>query len=293
MPSNYFSPPSQTLDPHLFEGDKLHEDTRTGLLNALYSGLENELHLNEPWDWTHAWIAGSAITYQWDGAGDGDLDVLFGVDYPLFLSENPEFPALSEKEASDYIDRELKAKVWPKTSSWRIHGRKFEVTFFWNPGTTTDISVIHPYAAYSLTNDRWDIRPPELPDDPHTLYPKEWYDRGDSDYRDAIEAQTTLAYSSSSVARKLALDKARSMWEDIHGGRRGAFSDVGQGYSDFRNFRWQRAKDTGVVPILRNLVAEADKVDLTQDTALYGHEIESASDIRVRAAMRYAKARYA
>jgi hypothetical protein len=296
MPSSYFSAPSRNLDPALFSGiGRLRSDVREGLLNTLYSGLEDDLDLHEPWNWVRAWLAGSAISYQWEAnRGESDLDVLFGADYPQFLADNPEFPALSLSEVSEYVTNRLKQTLWQKTSRWNIHGRTFEATFFWNATTADDISNIHPYAAYNLTYDRWDIKPPELPEDPHGLYPQDWYDVGDRDHDRALSAKASIdkSYAMGDIYRDQGVREARSLWETIHAGRRQAFSDIGHGYGDFHNFRWQRAKETGVVDILRPVIDEDDARKKASDQVDYGTDLPPARDLITRAALRYGSPRY-
>lgn len=282
MPSGYFSKPSEILDPDLFDGDVLREDVRSGLLNLLYSDLENDIGFKEPWNWTCAWLAGSGVSYQWQAdRGNGDLDVLFGVDLPTFLDDNPQFPRLSEREIATYTDQMLKAKSWPKTRNVTIGGsrKRYEITFFWNPGVSDDIRVINPYAAYDLIMEQWEVRPPVLPDEPHSLYPKEWYDFTDGDYRQAL-ALRDMDENGGSLGRVQARKAAHTLWEGIHGGRKAAFSDTGGGYGDFHNFRWQRGKETGAVDIIRGF--------LDSDT----EPEESPQDIITRAALRYAQPRY-
>lgn len=284
MPSGYFSSPSENLDPNLFEGDTLKEDVRTGLLNALYSGLEDQVGFREPWNWVHAWIAGSGVSYQWSAdRGNGDLDVLFGVDFPRFLEDNPQFPRLSMAEVAQYTDQILKDKLWPRTAHYKIGNGTYEVTFFWNPTTGTEIDNIHPYAAYSLTRGEWDVRPPVLPHDPHSLYPKAWYDTTDNDYRNARTIEDL--WHSGPSGKLQAGNAARALWRDIHEGRHVAFSEMGSGYGDYHNFRWQRAKESGAAETLRALVADAEAADPRSD-------IPEAGDIITRAAIRYAGPRY-
>jgi hypothetical protein len=256
----------------------MKESVRTGLLNLLYGDLENDLGFKEPWNWTCAWVAGSGASYQW---GNGDLDVLFGVDLPQFLDDNPQFPRLSEREVAAYTDKMLRQKSWPKTRNVTIGGskKKYEITFFWNPGVSDDISVIHPYAAYDLIMDRWDVKPSALSDDPHALYPKEWYDFADSDYRQALSIES-MSRTGGSLGQVQASRAARTLWEGIHGGRKAAFSEQGSGYGDFHNFRWQRAKEVGTVDLLRNLMDTDSEPE------------ESPQDIITRAALRYATPRY-
>lgn len=111
MSSGYFAAPAEGLDPDLFDGDVMKESVRTGLLNLLYGDLENDIGLKEPWNWTCAWVAGSGASYQW---GNGDLDVLFGVDLPGFLADNPQFPRLSEGEVAAYKTRCLSSSPGPR-----------------------------------------------------------------------------------------------------------------------------------------------------------------------------------
>jgi hypothetical protein len=282
LSSGYFSSPSEGLDPDLFDGDILKEDVRTGLLNLLYSDLEDGVGFKEPWDWAKAWLAGSGITYQW---GNGDLDVLFGADFPMFLEDNPQFPRLSMREVADYTNQIMRASQWPKTRHVSIGGskKKYEITFFWNPTTGMSIDSVHPYAAYSLTGSGWVVRPPDLPHDPHNLYPRHWYDLTDADYRNARTIQDL--YGKGASGKVQGANAAKALWRDIHEGRKQAFSDTGAGYGDFHNFRWQRAKETGAVDILRHIVGDSRTSGDSRDN-------NGPSDIITRAAIRYAGPRY-
>lgn len=275
MSSGYFSEPSKTLDPNIFEGDHMLADVRETLVAHLYEGLA-EIGLFAPEMWVHAWLAGSGATYQ---GGNGDLDVLFGVDFPVFLEYNPHVPRLGRKEVAKWVDDALRSTYWPKTAHYRIGTGTYEVTFFWNPGTGTSIDAIHPYAAYDLLGDEWVVRPPKLPEDPHSLYPSQWYDFADADHRQAL-AIMEMNETGGSLGQHQAERAARTLWGSIHGGRQQAFSDTGAGYGDFHNFRWQRGKETGTVDILRGLLAADTEPE------------ESPSDLVTRAAMRYASDRY-
>jgi hypothetical protein len=284
MTSGFFSKPSDHLDPALFEGDHLKEYVRRELLDSLCHALDSILGLRMPHTWVHAWLAGSGVSYQWEGdRGNGDLDVLFGADYVEFLRANPQFPRMSVSQVASYVTGELKDKLWPKTDHYAIDGKIFEVTFFWNPRITTSLDAIHPYAAYNLVTDAWDVRPPELPSDPSSLYPDDWFKATQREYEDAKDLQST--YQSGPTGKAVGQQAAKQMWEMIHRGRQQAFSDTGLGYGDFHNFRWQRAKQLGTVDILRPIVAEADA-----ESPVAG--IAAPEDILTRAALRYADGRY-
>lgn len=278
MASSYFSEPEDHLDPALFDGMKLRPGIREHLLEFLYSGLE-DIGLRAPEDWVYAWLAGSGVSYQWSAdRGNGDLDVLFGVDYPRFLSLNPAFPRLGKAEVAKYVDKMLKELLWTKTAHYSINGKTFEVTFFWNPDTDNSIRMIHPYAAYSLTMNKWDVPPNPSPQ--HD-FPESWKAYADFDSQEVSRLDKVI--SGGSVHRESAVQMARGIWEDIHGGRKFAFTHMGSGYSDFHNYRWQAGKQSGTVDILRKILA---------DNPEPSDSIPQPDDIITRAALRYAGPHY-
>jgi hypothetical protein len=79
--------------------------------------------------------------------------------------------------------------------------------------------------------------------------------------------------------------QAQILWEDIHGGRHQAFQPGGHGYGDFHNFRWQRAKETGVVNSLRAIVGVRKSANEARDTEIYGGPISGADEALTRAAL--------
>ena len=299
--SSYFEQPLPTLDPSLFDGHHLKDHVRQWLLLTLADGLADSLDLAGVNEWLHAWLAGSGITYQWEG-GEGDLDVLFGVDMLRFVHWNPNFTGVPESAVAQWADGELKNKVWPKTAHTRFGQRVYEVTFFWNPGTHDRIENIKPYAAYDLKSDTWAVEPPDLPADPAELYPAEWYKAAASDItsaQDILSRHHHLAQvlsttdPSTATGRNAASEmarvrmSARAMFDDIHLGRRAAFGEQGHGYSDWHNFRWQHAKATGVVPALRYITEKAKAASDAEQTRLYGGPIDAADAIVTREMMRY------
>ena len=85
--TSYFSTPSEELDPQLFTGTTIKGAIRNGLLQLLH-GFLNETY-RHPDLWTRVWIAGSAVSYQWEAHREpGDLDILIGVDYVQFIKVN-------------------------------------------------------------------------------------------------------------------------------------------------------------------------------------------------------------
>ena len=301
--SSYFESPHDRLDPNLFDGDRLHPDVRARLLTMLEDGLNAALNLSGIEHWLNAWLAGSGITHQWEG-GEGDLDVLFGVEMAKFVHHNPNFTGIPESAVAEWVNTQLKQHVWPRTSHTRFRDRTYEVTFFWNPGTDNTIENIKPYAAYDLRRDTWVVPPPVLPHDPRSLYPAEWFEAAGRD----VDAAGTIISRHDNAASKLAstspespdgrnagaeLVRARAaavaLFDDIHVGRRQAFAEQGHGYADWHNFRWQHAKATGVVSALRKLTEEARAASEREDKRLYGGPIDGPDTIITREMMRYGR----
>jgi hypothetical protein len=219
---------------------------------------------------------------------------------------NENYRGLSSTEMADEINQELHADVWPQTAQTLIgtsgqpntaaptmgfHGI-FEVTFYVN-ATGSDIEDIHPYAAYNLTSDAWTVKPPVLPEDPKTLYPKEWWDYVEDERRlaDALiqrynhvqgALRTTVhggpGWSSNGRNLQVVADQIGALYDDIHLGRRAAFGEQGEGYGDFNNFRWQAHKKFGTAQALHEVwsARHTGKTDYETDT--YGQPLTNAQE---------------
>jgi hypothetical protein len=284
--SGYFSEPSQTLDPHLFTGDRLKPEVRLWLLQTLHTYLDSRWH--QAASWANAWLAGSGISHQWAGArGNGDLDVLLGVDWPRFRQLNPGYEGLADRELATLINNQMKTELWPRTALTRFGNQSYEVTFFINLNSS-DIRNIQPYAAYNLPTDTWTVRPPKLPQRPASMYPAAWKQRITSDLRLATQiidrynravdqagaaAPNTGAWTNAMAMSRLAADQATALYDDIHLGRRAAFGEMGDGYADWHNYRWQSLKANGVVNALRDLAQNRSRELLRVQTRLYGRPL--------------------
>ncbi len=288
--TSYFSAPEETLDPNLFEDMRLKSSVRMPLLRFVFGYLE--AHYIAAHVWAKAWIAGSGASYQWSAARDpGDLDVLIGVDYPSFRASNPSMVGLSDAEISAEITEGFRNDVQPGTSNW--HG--YEVTFFVNAGAT-DIRSINPYAAYDITADQWTVHP-----DPDATAPdsREWRVKARADetrareiLRAYSEAHTNLHNAPNDAARRnaerylhLAVDQGVALFDQIHHGRKVAFSSNGEGYNDWTNYRWQAGKESGIIQALRQIKDYDDATKNARDVQTYGMELPDADTLRRRAAL--------
>jgi len=277
--SGYFSEPVNVLDPHLFDSNEhLKPDVRTRLNNLLLDYLGSRYA--NPHSWTMVWVAGSGVSYQWSAArGNGDLDVLFGIDYNQFVIDNPDFKYDSREEITEYIDNDLKTNLWPRTAyemfTYPTGGpldpysaQVYEITFFLNnyvEDNPDSIINIHPYAAYNITRDEWTVRPPKKAAHINDLFEEQVRANNEtgkalSDRYNSIRQQlsTTALESPQTVnlSRHAAhiKEQARQLFDSIHLGREAAFSSQGEGYSDFYNYQWQAAKRDGLINSLNEII---------------------------------------
>lgn len=287
--TSYFSVPEADLDPKLFVNKTLKPWVRNGLLQILFDFLKQRyIH---PDLWNRVWLAGSGVSYQWSAARQpGDLDVLIGVDYIEFRRAHPEYSGMSNTEISRMLNEDFNTGLTPFTSNWE----GYEVTFYVNPNAT-DIRVIKPYAAYDLTNNEWTVEP-----DPGARAPQspEWEHIANLDAQNAdkiakrySKSLTDLQAAPNDAARRNAefalqatLEQASALYDEIHGGRRQAFSHLGGGYSDFHNYRWQAGKRSGAIQMLQGLRNYHVQTKESRAIETYGIELPDTQTLIRRAA---------
>lgn len=299
--SGYFSKPQEILDPALFtdtsSGPQLRHEIAMGIKTQLYKfWLGAGYH--KPEEWASTWLAGSGASYQWAGdRGNGDLDIIIGIDWPTFYTCNPQRGGIGIDECTEYMDNELRTQLWPRTAHSTYGGKQFEVTYFVN-ADATDIRDILPYAAFNLDNGTWTVPPSrdtayDHPQDPQWM-PYARVDleaaitvrhavekiHGDLPYLDGPHRVTALNRLSSAV------NYAVGMMTDIHGNRRKAFQKpLGKGYFDFNNWRWQMAKKNGIVKVLGAIERIAQQAHEAAEEQTYGATLATADELTMRAAM--------
>ena len=284
--TSYFSVPSPTLDPKLFQGRTLKHDVRADIVSTLNSFLEKKYH--HPEIWAHAWLAGSAVSYQWQAARQpGDLDCLVGVDFLQFRKANPSYQGLSDTEISAELNEGFKTELDLKTSNWN----GYELTFYVNP-TATDIKTIRPYAAYDLKYDEWTVTPDPQAQPP---YNQEWEKvvKEDSSKADQIHSRVTAAVNELQMSTNPAIKRnaelkaisagqqGLALFSEIHSNRSQAFSPSGKGYADFNNYRWQAGKREGTIQKLKGISKYLNGLSKTS----YGVELPDTATLIRRAAV--------
>lgn len=263
--SGYFSRPQLILDPQLFEGTVLHSHVRQKLLDLFHTHASRLF--KHPDKWSMLWLVGSGISYQWSGdRGNGDLDVLLGIDYTHFVRDNPGYQYYDRATIAESITSALRQYLWPITAHtvFESNGTPYEVTYYMNPGTENfdeSIKRINPYAAYNLTENHWTVHPMKpdeygkpVPNDyiRQTESNKELANRLASRYNHLVTQLASLnphspQWHNLDASKRLLVQHIKTMYDSIHLGRKAAFSEHGEGYSDFYNYQWQAAKRDGIV----------------------------------------------
>ncbi len=296
--SGFFSVPRPELDPSLFEGHTLRSEVSIWVRARLYEAL-TKLGLKQPIKWTYIWLAGSGAGYQWEAnRGNGDLDVLFGVDFPEFVRRNPDWGGMSEEQFASWVNTQLRTDLWPRTKAAHFGSRIYEVTFYLNPGVGRDISQINPYAAWDLRRNEWAVVP-DVTMAEHS-YPGAWASAVDHDtasVQHMVEQHNALRSQLASVPEGSAQwhnlgdslrrnsEAAKALFDEIHEGRHAAFGPGGRGYEDYANFRWQVAKQQGTINGLHGILNARQNAEHQLSDELYGGPIASADEALTHAAM--------
>lgn len=90
-----FAPTKGNLDPRFFDERRhLHPEVRQGIMGAVYANLIARGYAGMD-QWLRVYFAGSQASEWW---GNGDLDLLLGVEYNRFRQFNPDRSSLSNEE---------------------------------------------------------------------------------------------------------------------------------------------------------------------------------------------------
>ena len=285
--TSYFSVASDELDPRVMSSGRLRPEVRDAILILLFNHLK--LGYNEPEAWATAWLAGSGVSYNWSAARTpADLDCLIGINYVQFRQSNQEYKGWSDREIAAEINQGFRNELHPRTDNFMGN---FELTFYVN--SQSDITKLKPYAAYSVTNDAWVVPPSQL----QAPAVPEWgkaveYDVNMANqiikrYTDALNgvrsAQGPAAILNHEAALKNAVEQGAALFDSIHETRGESFSEGGEGYQGFSNYRWQAGKASGMIQALKKLKDVSRNSQQIFATETYGVELPDVDTLIRRA----------
>lgn len=229
QPSSGIFAPTTGLDSRLFDGHhRLRPATASAIMERLDRCLRTESGLtgSEWQEYLRVYLAGGSAS-EWAGNRPNDaaqdLDVLIGVDYARIRARCRDWAGgLTDADIDARLNTALRAHF--NDADWHPDfGGAWSLTGYVNP-RAYDIRVIKPYAAWDLSDARWAVRPPHLPE--HTL----------ADFDPAVIAQARAVAAEARAILKmpepLRTREATALWERLHAERRQAFSDAGTGWTD-------------------------------------------------------------
>ena len=230
VPTERIFGPTYGLDHRLFgAGEKLRPAVRDAIMARLGGVLEQVLGP----DWhllATAWLAGSQVS-KWtspDLEGNGDLDVLIGLSHSHARQASPELAQLTDEQIEHRLNAVLRERFsapgwhppFDPDGTWDLTGYAIHAA---------DIRTINPYAAYDLSDDRWTVRPPDLPG-----WSAEQFPQGPALMQQAraLIGQVRAILRLPEPFRK---QEAERIWRYIHEGRAQAFSPGGLGWQGAGN----------------------------------------------------------
>jgi len=215
------------LDHRLFDQDgHLRPEVRSYIMGSIEQFWRGRYR-----DWAHwakVYFAGSEAS-MWTSPtleGNSDFDVLVGVEYDRFRAANPQYADLSDAEISAQMNHEFGAGLNNSETYITVDGVS---TGPWSRTTyvnedSYDIKRIKPYAAYDVGNDRWVVKPPDLPHWSVDDLPKPV----------VAELRAVEAYAKAvlKLPEPMRTQQGAALFEHLHSDRSRAFSDRGEGWID-------------------------------------------------------------
>lgn len=270
VPSAGIFAPTTGLDGRLFdEQHHLRPQVRGAVLEKLDQALRVDAGLvGSDWqDCLRVYLAGGSAS-EWAGArpndSSTDFDVLIGVNYRKYrgsqASGYPPAPAPAiDSELNIALRRFFSDEHWQPDfgGTWALTG--YVNSLAW------DIRKIKPYAAWDISDMRWAVRPPHLPE--HTV----------ADFEPAVLAEAravaTMARAILRLPEPARTRQASALWEHIHTDRSRAFSAEGEGWQDPGNVieKYLAYAPGNLLTRIKDLVYAMPK------TAVTGYDLEPRS----------------
>ena len=230
-----FSKQHQTLDPDIFTSTEvMRPEIREWALakvNAFW-----QPRYGSWWEWANLYLAGSTASYWW--SGDLDFDLLVGISSVKLHQAHPELPT-EQQALCDHFNVELREGFNAEAVLVPGHHEPYSLTADCNPGSY-DIRAIEPYAAYSISDDRWAVHPAKLPKtfSARSMPRSFWETVGAmADHIKAVLAEEEPERT----------EHATELLGQLHHGRQLAYSRAGTGVFDQRQVTWLYLERIGIL----------------------------------------------
>ena len=235
VPDKRLFGPTFGLDRRLFDGDCLRDDVTSSVLGTL-DGFWRPIYGPDWRGWARVYLAGSEAS-EWTSQtleGNNDFDVLVGVDYEAMRAAlGGPVAMMDDEQITAALNKQFRASLIPLTDPCMIQvdGQEtgpWSQTWYVNPDSW-DITKIKPYAAYDITNHRWAVKPPHLPD-----WSIEDFPQGHVLVQEcrAVESYVRAVLKLPEPYRS---QQADALWKHLHGDRGRAFGPNGEGWFDSGN----------------------------------------------------------
>lgn len=228
--------PTYGLDHRLFdENGQLKPDVRQYILETLGDWWKPTYGVN--WDeWAKVYLAGSEAS-EWTSPtleGNGDFDVLIGVDYDAFRANGCKChdAGKTNEEITDELNASLR-KLDEKTGNAMIMvggelTGPWDNTWYVNQDSW-DIRKIRPYAAFNVSDNVWAVKPPHLPSWDISQFPE-----GETLVEEA-RAVEKYVEAILKLPEPYRTQQGYALWQHLHSDRGRAFTEQGEGWYDPAN----------------------------------------------------------
>lgn len=255
----YWAPNSPLNDQRLFNGDQLKPEVRAKILNDFYKFCIRHGYNNFA-DWAIVYFAGSEASKFLgpESVGNNDFDLLVGVDYEKFKASNPSYEVLNNVEIAKMLTDEMHQELNNPSFDPLGTGDHFDQTWYQNPDSY-DIRSINPYAAYDVTNNKWAVKPLEVPED--------WSARSiPESFWEVSEAEANLISVIGDLPPLERHQVATQVYGMIHEGRKQAFGKHSKSIFAFNNILEKYLDQRPDHPLAKLIAMKDETVDPSQDS---------------------------
>jgi 8-oxo-dGTP diphosphatase len=229
LPSDRIFGPTYGLDHRLFDGTRLKPQVRQAVMERLDKILSDTAGLTGWQRYTRVYLAGSEAS-EWTSPsleGNSDFDTLLGVDYDKAREVTSSFLDRTDSEIDDILNDVL--RTFFNDEDWLApFGGVWHLTGYCNHDAL-DVRDIKPYAAYDISQDRWSVKPPHLPD-----WGPESFPQGQALW-DEIEAVTDYIEAIERLPEPFRAQQGAALYDHLHNDRHRAFGPDGEGWYDNGN----------------------------------------------------------